>query len=232
MRASSLVIGLLASASAFRDMRGMRSSHRIPRGSHMLQGEVRHSAAARAAARVAAREREREPDASRLASQLATRDTAARNRLRVQHDRSEREPDASRLASQLATRDTAARNRLRVQHERYLILHDESAIITALSDFVRSNYAMQLFRYCNADPTDWGQISGMFEAIRLMDGKMNVKLTAPFSQKSSQLLDRLAEHLRTNVPHIVKRLEYSINGGWGQTRTWVLQPDGSSGRVT
>ena len=52
--------------------------------------------------------------------------------------------------------------------------------------------------------------------------KLEVKLTPAFAQKSVQLLDRLAEHLRATVPHIVERLEYSINGGWGQTRTWVL----------
>ena len=107
----------------------------------------------------------------------------------------------------------------------------EGAVVAALWEFVRSDYAMSLCRYCNADPAEWGQITGMFEAVRLLDGKLEVKLTAPFSQKSVQLLDRLAEHLRTNVSHLVKRLVYSINGGWGQTRTWVLQPDGCDGPV-
>jgi hypothetical protein len=96
-----------------------------------------------------------------------------------------------------------------------------ASLVEAIAEFVRSDYAMRLCRYCDADPTGHGQIGGMFESVQLIDEIIDVKLTAPFTQKSDQLLDHLAEHLRYRVPQI-KRMEYTINGGWGSTRTWIL----------
>ena len=98
-------------------------------------------------------------------------------------------------------------------------LHE--SLVEALAEFVQSEYAMRLCRNCDAEPTRRGQIGGMFESVRLIDAMVDVKLTAPFMQKSDQLLDNLAEHLRHRVPQI-KRMEYTINGGWGSTRTWIL----------
>ena len=95
-------------------------------------------------------------------------------------------------------------------------------LVRVLSGFVRSEYAVKLCRYVDANPADCGQISGMFESVRLVDGVLDVKLTRPFTHQAVPILDRLAEQLRAEAPHIM-RLEYSINGGWGSTRTWVIR---------
>lgn len=93
-----------------------------------------------------------------------------------------------------------------------------------LSEFACSEYVARICRYCSVNPADSGQISGVFESVELRNAKLDVKLTKPLTQKSDQLLGHLAEHLRARAPHI-ERLEYTIGGGWGTTRTWILRTD-------
>jgi len=86
---------------------------------------------------------------------------------------------------------------------------DVDAVAGVLADFVQSDYALQACNYCNINPTDYGQIDGMFESVRLVDTRLVVKLKWAFEQRSDKLMDRLAKHLRKTMPQI-RRLEYQI----------------------
>ena len=100
-------------------------------------------------------------------------------------------------------------------------VHIRDSVSKALAEFVQTDFVIQTAQYCQLNPAEYGKVSGVFEALRLVDTKLYIKLTIPFTQKSDALLDRLAEHLRARVPQL-ERLDYSINGGWGNTRTWIL----------
>ena len=97
----------------------------------------------------------------------------------------------------------------------------KEVVAQVLAEFVQSEYMLNMCRFCSVNPTECGQVAGTFESVRLVDTTLHVKLTVTYTQKSKQLLDRLAEHLRASVPQIT-RMQYSIGGSWGQTRTWVL----------
>jgi len=72
-----------------------------------------------------------------------------------------------------------------------------------LTEFVLSDYARSLCSYCNVQPTDYGQIDGMFESVRLSERKIIVQVKRPFMQRSTPLLDRLALYLGARIPELV-----------------------------
>jgi len=86
---------------------------------------------------------------------------------------------------------------------------DVDSVAMVLAEFVQSDYARQACNYCNINPTDYGQIDGMFESVRLVDNRLVVKLKWAFEQRSDKLMDRLAKHLRKTMPQI-QRLEYEV----------------------
>jgi len=88
-----------------------------------------------------------------------------------------------------------------------------------LTEFVQTDWAKQMCTYCNINPTAYGTIRGMFESVRLVDGKLVVKLNRSFEQRSDKLLDKLVKHLRGKLP--VQRLAY-MSGSPPTTRTYII----------
>eukprot|EP00322_Chrysochromulina_rotalis_P011501 CAMPEP_0115849154 /NCGR_PEP_ID=MMETSP0287-20121206/11302_1 /TAXON_ID=412157 /ORGANISM="Chrysochromulina rotalis, Strain UIO044" /LENGTH=236 /DNA_ID=CAMNT_0003303111 /DNA_START=40 /DNA_END=750 /DNA_ORIENTATION=+ len=85
---------------------------------------------------------------------------------------------------------------------------DGDSVVAALSEFVNTPYARQQCQYCGAGPTDYGQVWGMFETVRLVENnKLKVKLHRSFEQRADKLLDMLAKHLRKSLPQL-ERLQY------------------------
>lgn len=84
---------------------------------------------------------------------------------------------------------------------------DAETIAAVLAEFVASDYARNLCTYCNVAPTEYGQITGMFEVVRLNGDRLDVKLQQAFEQRSDRLLDKLVKHLRVRLP-VIKRLQY------------------------
>ena len=76
------------------------------------------------------------------------------------------------------------------------------SVALVLTEFVRSDYARQCFNHCNAQPTDYGQLEGMFQMVRLADKKLVVKLRRAFDERNDALLDRLTRYLRARIPEI------------------------------
>lgn len=99
---------------------------------------------------------------------------------------------------------------------------NSSTITRALKEFVQSDYARQLCKYCNVNPPDHGTIQGLFVSVRLRGSTLDVKLTTAVEHKYEDLLERLATTLRANTPQGVDVLLYERNGSWGTTRTWRL----------
>jgi len=81
---------------------------------------------------------------------------------------------------------------------------DRDSVALVLTEFVRSDYALQLCNRANVDGTDYGQISGMFESVRLVNTKIVVKLKQAFGERTESLLDRLAKYFRMRIPHVVE----------------------------
>ena len=88
-------------------------------------------------------------------------------------------------------------------------------VTRALTEFVQTDYAGTVCRYCNVNPAAIGQIGCIFESVKIIeDAKLDVKLHGPVEHKADQILNKLAAHLRATVPQL-KRLQYEICGGWG-----------------
>lgn len=129
--------------------------------------------------------------------------------------------DARRAARAARAGNNPAQGESPVPTQSSTELHD--GVTRALAQFVQSDYAHQLCRYCHVNPADYGTIGCIFTSVRLLDdAKLDVKLTMPVEHKSTQLLDRLATHLSTTVPGL-SCLQYEIGGGWGTTKRWYLQ---------
>jgi hypothetical protein len=78
---------------------------------------------------------------------------------------------------------------------------DRDSVALVLTEFVRSDYARQTCNNCNVmDVMDYGQIDGMFESVRLVNTKIEVKLKRTFGERNEALLDRLAMYLRARIP--------------------------------
>jgi len=71
----------------------------------------------------------------------------------------------------------------------------------ALTEFVESDYARQVFNFLRVDGADRGQIGGMFETVRQRDGKLELTMTRTCANVEG-LVDRIAMYLRARVPRL------------------------------
>ena len=85
---------------------------------------------------------------------------------------------------------------------------DGELVTQVLMEFCQSDYVRTVCQAVNAAPTDYGQIWGLFESVRLNDRRLVVQLKRSFEQKSETLLDKLSKHLRRRLPGQLERLEY------------------------
>ena len=187
-------------ASAFRAGRAFPASPLVPvprlRAAAAMRGKV-YDAAARAAARVARATQEHHavPPVSHSSPQV----------------QSTRPAPVSHTSPQALSMQPAPAPKAQT---------DGGSVALVLTEFVRSDYARQLFDYCNVQPTDYGQLGGMFESVQLVDTKLVIKLSRAVEQRSDKVLDRLAKHLRTRMPQI-ERLQYE-SGSPPTTRTIII----------
>lgn len=75
----------------------------------------------------------------------------------------------------------------------------DSSTAQVLNEFVQSEFARQIFNTCSVSPTDIGQIRGMFESVRLVGTRLELKL-ARACQNREGLFPRLALYLRARMP--------------------------------
>ena len=98
----------------------------------------------------------------------------------------------------------------------------DEMLAVVLSEFVQSDYARECCNYCNIMPLDYGQVEGMFESLQRVDTKLVVKMKRSFEQRSVQLLDKLAKHLRARLPPgSIQRMEYVV-GSPPSTRIIII----------
>ena len=79
---------------------------------------------------------------------------------------------------------------------------DQAGVEQVLTEFVQSMYAATLFRNFRCEPTDYGQIAGMFEFVQLERGGVVLKLKRTFGEQNTALLDRMALYLRARIPQM------------------------------
>ena len=91
---------------------------------------------------------------------------------------------------------------------------DGPTITAVLSEFVSTDYCRTLCNHCNCPPTDYGQIWGVFESVRLDGVKLVVQLKPAFNAKSEVLLSKLAKHLRARLPQLKQLNEDSRQRGF------------------
>ena len=76
------------------------------------------------------------------------------------------------------------------------------SVTLVFKEFVQSDYARQVCNKFNVQPTDYGQIQGMFASVQLVDAKLVVRLRSTFDERNTALLDRLSRYLRVRIPQI------------------------------
>ena len=76
-----------------------------------------------------------------------------------------------------------------------------SSVAVVLNEFVRSDYARQIFSYMRAPGTDYGQIRAMFESVRLTRGTLEIIMREQYNNHEG-LLDRLPKYLRARIPQL------------------------------
>lgn len=82
---------------------------------------------------------------------------------------------------------------------------DRDSVVMVLREFVQSDYAMQIFTYSNIQSvTDYGEIRGMFEYVRVDNTTIEVKMKKAFDDRNTALLDRLSKYLRARIPSIAE----------------------------
>lgn len=80
---------------------------------------------------------------------------------------------------------------------------DRDSVALVLSEFVQSDYAMQVFKHAGVQSvTDYGTIPGMFEMVQLIDAKVELKLKRSFEGSSLTLLDRCSKYMRARIPEL------------------------------
>lgn len=97
---------------------------------------------------------------------------------------------------------------------------DVQTVEEVLTEFCMSDYARQLYDYCNVGPTEYGKVRGMFESVRVVDSKLVVRLQGPFQQRSEKLMDKLAKHLRQRMPEVQRLMHES--GRPATIRTYII----------
>jgi hypothetical protein len=99
----------------------------------------------------------------------------------------------------------------------------DEALYGALAEFVGSDLARNLCKYCEVSPTEYGQIWGMFEDAGVTEqGILKIKLKRTFEQRSDKLLDLLAKQLRQLGPPHVRQIHYET-GSPPSIRTIVIR---------
>ena len=78
---------------------------------------------------------------------------------------------------------------------------DTDTVALVLSEFVDSKYARSVCNHVQIQPTDFGQIDGMFDSVQVGEANVVVKLKRVFTNVEG-LMDRLAVYLRARIPHI------------------------------
>ena len=77
------------------------------------------------------------------------------------------------------------------------------SVTLVLNEFVKSDYARQVCNHRNVEPTDYGEIAGMFETVRLVDSsRVKVKLKRIFEERNEALLDRVSRYIKVRIPQI------------------------------
>ena len=94
------------------------------------------------------------------------------------------------------------------------------AVAQVLMDFCQTDFAKKMCEYCSVSPTEFGQLSSMFESVRVEQRKIVVRLNRRFEQRSEKLLDRLVKYLRTEMPQL-KQLQYEVRSP-PTTRTFII----------
>jgi len=129
----------------------------------------------------------------------------------------------AKAASEQAARAATAPNTLQLDEDFWwsgAMLSDEvsrwsppssSSVALVLTEFVRSDYARQVFNYCRVAGTDYGQIRGMFESVRLVGTKLELKPKQACANVEG-LFDRLAKYLRARIPQIKEIHEMTRDG--------------------
>lgn len=85
---------------------------------------------------------------------------------------------------------------------------DTQSVARVVQEFVNSDYCVRLCNYRNMEPTDFGQIRGMFELVRLDGNRVTVRLKRVLNERNEALLDRLAVYLRARIrPAAGQRVE-------------------------
>lgn len=80
---------------------------------------------------------------------------------------------------------------------------DRDSVAQVLTTFVQSDYATQVFNHAGVQSvTDYGTIPGMFETVRLIDAKVELKLKRAFEGSSLALLDRCSRYMRARIPDL------------------------------
>ena len=78
-------------------------------------------------------------------------------------------------------------------------------VALVLTEFVRSDYARQVCNHHNLSPTDFGQLSGMFEYVKLAGrSTIELKLKKIIDETNEGVLDRVTKYLRERIPSIVE----------------------------
>ena len=79
---------------------------------------------------------------------------------------------------------------------------------------------IEICKYCNVGPTELGKIGSTFKAVNVDGDSLHVQLHQAVEQRSEKVLDRLAKHLRVNLPQ-VKRVKYECKSP-PSTRTIIV----------
>jgi len=82
---------------------------------------------------------------------------------------------------------------------------DRQNVAIVLTDFVRSDYAKTVCNHHNLSPTDFGQLSGMFEYVKLASSStLELKLKRAIDETNEGVLDRVSKYLKERIPAIVE----------------------------
>lgn len=86
-----------------------------------------------------------------------------------------------------------------------------SSVAHVLITFVQSDYARTVFNYRSAAGTDYGRLGGMFDYVRLVDNRLELKVKQSF-QNVQGLFDRLSKYIRARIPQIKEIHEMHRDG--------------------
>ena len=71
-----------------------------------------------------------------------------------------------------------------------------------LTEFVQSDFCRKVCNHHNIQPTDYGQIYGIFESVYLHESSVILKLKRVFGDRNDGILDRVTRYLRARLPDL------------------------------